>query len=155
MAQRRKRIAGDRSASTRAFAVVVEELRGHFKAFGERLDGLESTMTAGFTRVDERLAGIDGRLDVIDGRLDVIDGRLDGIDGRLDGIDGRLDGIDGRLDGIDGRIDRVEAPLAGLVHDVGLIKAAVLEQGRTLKAKVSRDEVEAIVERAVTRTKGA
>jgi hypothetical protein len=120
VAERKKGSSKGASGSAHAFAVVVEEMRGHFKAFGERLDGF-----------GQRLDGIDGRLDGIDRRLDGIDVRLDGIDVRLDGIDVRLDGIDRRLDGIDGRLD-------DLTHDMGLVKTAVLEHSRALKQKVDR-----------------
>jgi archaellum component FlaC len=136
----------------RAFAVLVEDLRGQFRAFGERLEGIDERMTTGFARIDGRLDGIDGRLDGIDGRLDGIDGRLDGIDGRLDGIDGRLDGVDGRLDRVEHRLHHVEGELRGVVHELGLVKTASLEHGRMLKNMVRRDEVEAIVDRAMSRS---
>ncbi|HEY8088572.1 MAG TPA: hypothetical protein VIF09_12025 [Polyangiaceae bacterium] len=122
----------------RAFAVLVEDLRGQFRAFGERLEGIDERMTTGFARID--------------GRLDGIDGRLDGIDGRLDGIDGRLDGVDGRLDRVEHRLHHVEGELRGVVHELGLVKTASLEHGRMLKNMVRRDEVEAIVDRAMSRS---
>jgi hypothetical protein len=67
MAGRRKRTGANGSGESDGFTVVVEELRSHFKVFGERLDGveqrldtridgLEQTMTAGFARVGEQLA---------------------------------------------------------------------------------------------------
>lgn len=79
------------------------------------------------------------------------------VDSRLDGIDGRLDGIDGRLDGMDHRFDQVD-------REMGLVKTAVLDHGRELKeirggierierTKVDRDEVEAIVERVIARSR--
>jgi hypothetical protein len=40
MTTRRKRPAGEKLDATRAFSIVVEEMRGHFRAFGEQLGAL-------------------------------------------------------------------------------------------------------------------
>jgi hypothetical protein len=74
VAERKKGNAGDRAGAARAYSVILEEMRGHFRAFGERLDGfgerlngvektfgermdgLEDKMTAGFARVEGELA---------------------------------------------------------------------------------------------------
>jgi hypothetical protein len=170
--------------------VVIEELRSHFKVFGERLQGLDDVVRAGFARLDGRVDGVEGRFDGLEGRFDGLEGRFDGIEGRFNGIEGRFDGLEGRFngleerfdgiearfDGIEGRFDGIEARfdgiegrfdgleermtagfahvderLDGLSHEVGLVKLAVLEHGRALKEKVDRNEVEAIVERAMGR----
>jgi hypothetical protein len=128
MAARRKRTASDGSGESRGYAVVVEELRSHFKVFGERLDGVEQ-------RLDTRIDGVGQRLDGLEQRLDA----------RIDGLEQRLDA---RIDGLE---QRVTAQLADLSHEVGLVKIAVLEHGRALKEKVDRDEVQAMVERATGR----
>jgi hypothetical protein len=121
MAARRKRTASEGSGESRGYAVVVEELRSHFKVFGERLEGVEQ-------RLDTRIDGLEQRLDA-----------------RIDGLEQRLDA---RIDGLE---QRVTAQLADLSHEVGLVKIAVLEHGRALKEKVDRDEVQAILERATGR----
>jgi hypothetical protein len=46
---------------------------------------------------------------------------------------------------------QVDVRFARVEHEIGLLKIAVIEQGRELKKKVDRDEVEAIVERVVVR----
>jgi archaellum component FlaC len=94
------------------------------------------------------------------------------MDGRFEQIDRRFKQMDGRFEQIDRRFDRMEGRFEGLETDVGLLKLAVTENGRELKQvrasverleervdaidaklerKVDRDEVEAIVERVVTR----
>jgi hypothetical protein len=128
MAARRKRTAGDGSGESRGYAVVVEELRSHFKVFGERLDGVEQ-------RLDARIDGLEQRLDA----------RIDGLEERLDT---RIDHLEQRMTA---GFTRVDERLDELSHEVGLVKLAVLDHGRALKEKVDRDEVEAIVERAMGR----
>jgi predicted nuclease with TOPRIM domain len=96
-ARRRKSEKLPATDETRAFTVVVEQMQGHFKAFGERLD-----------LMDERLCR---RLDSVDGRLDRVEGGLHRVEGRLDRVEGRLDGVDGRLDAVDGRLERIENKL--------------------------------------------
>jgi archaellum component FlaC len=140
MATRRKKMASDGSEASRAVGIVLEEMRGHFKAFGERFDGVDGRLDG----IDRRLDGIDRRLDGVEGRLDRVEGRLDGVERRLEGVEGRLDGVEGRLEGVEGRLDDVS-------HEVGLVKIAVLENTRALKEKVDRAEVEAIVARVTGR----
>jgi chromosome segregation ATPase len=137
MAARRKKVPSDGAEASRAFAVVVEEMRGHFKVFGERLAGLDEKVTAGFARVDER--------------LDRIDERVTNVEHRLTNVEDRLTNIEHRLTNIEHRLTNVEGQLAELSHEVGLVKDAVLEHARALKSKVNRDEVEAIVERVTGR----
>jgi len=43
----------------RVFAVVVEQLRGEFKVFGEALGGLRQQMTDGFAAVDRRFERVE------------------------------------------------------------------------------------------------
>ena len=46
----------------RAFAVVVEQLRGDFKVFGEALGGLRQQMNDGFAAVDRRFERVEHEL---------------------------------------------------------------------------------------------
>jgi hypothetical protein len=71
------------------------------------------------------------------------------LQGFRDHVDRRFEQIDQRFDRVDRRFDRVD-------QEMGLLKSAVLEHGRELKEiraglekKVDRNEVEALVERAV------
>jgi hypothetical protein len=50
MVAARRRKASNADGNGRAFAVLVEEMRGHFKAYGEPLDGVKRTRTASGTR---------------------------------------------------------------------------------------------------------
>jgi septal ring factor EnvC (AmiA/AmiB activator) len=84
-------------------------------------------------------------------RFDVVDQRFEAVDRRFDAMDRRSDAMDQRF----GRVDR----------DLGLLKTAVLDNSRELKAvgqavaamagaldeKVDRAEVEEIVERVLDR----
>jgi hypothetical protein len=51
MSDRRKGPPVPQPNGERAFAVVVEQLRGEFKVFGEALGGLRQQMTGGFDEV--------------------------------------------------------------------------------------------------------
>jgi hypothetical protein len=126
----RRRKASNGAGSLRTLTRVVERMRSDFKAFGARLEGLDDKMSAGFARVDKR---------------------LDGVDGRLDGVDERLERVEGQLADLSHAVAGLSHEVADLSNDVGLVKVAVLEHGRALKRKVDRDEVEAVVERVVTR----
>ncbi len=123
MAGRRKVAGGGENDGGRAFAVVVEQLRGDFRVFGEALGGLTE-------------------------KVDGLSARVDGLSERVDGLSERVDGLSERVDGLEAKMDR---RFDSLEVDVGLMKAAILAQGRELTKKVDRDEVEGIVERAVAR----
>src|SRR5580704_7697763 len=105
------------------FTVVLEDIRSQFRVFGEALQGVRETM----------------------------DARFDAVDRRFDAVDRRFDAVDRRFDAVDARADRTDGELA-------LVKTAVLENNRELKELrgamtrlVDRDEVEAIVARALAR----
>ena len=105
------------------FTVVLEDIRSQFRVFGEALQGIRETM---------------------DARFDAVDRRFDAVDRRFSAVDGRFSAVDSRFDAVDARVDRV--------------KVAVLENNRELKELrgavsrlVDRDEVEAIVARALAR----
>ena len=102
-------------SSAQEFTVVLEDLRSHFKAFGEALDLVRDEMRRGFEQVDRRLAPLER--DVAGLKTDMA---------------------------------QVKTDVAGLKTDVALIKTAVLEEHRELATKVSREEVERIVQRAVS-----
>jgi predicted nucleic acid-binding Zn-ribbon protein len=123
-----------RGADAQAFTIVLEDLRAQFGVFGEALQGMREHM---------------------DNRFEAVDRRFDEVDRRFDEVDKRFEAVDGRLEGLNARLDRTE-------RDLGLVKAAVLENSRELKGvvqavagvvseKVGRAEVEAIVERALQR----
>jgi hypothetical protein len=125
----------------RAFAVVVEQLRGEFKVFGEalggfrqqfgeELGGLRQQMTDGFERVDRELGEVKRDLDEV--KLDLGDVKRD--------------------------LGEVKRDLGEVKVDLGLVKSAVTTHTRELREirgalgnKVERGEVEAIVEHAVAR----
>jgi chromosome segregation ATPase len=61
-----------------------QELREGFTQTGERLDRVETDLTAFRTETTERFNAVDERFARIDERFNAVDGRLDGIDQRLD-----------------------------------------------------------------------
>ena len=144
-----KRRAKD-DPSDRGTAILVEDMRAQFRVFGEALEGLRDQVVSGFDQVRQRFDGVDARFDRIDRRLDGMDTRFDGVDARFDRIDRRLDGMDTRFDGVDARLERVD-------REIGLLKSAVLENTREIRAevrrlddrKVDREEIDAIIARAV------
>ncbi len=137
MAARRKRSDRDASGSWRAVGVLLEDMRGQFRAFGEALSVLDDKVTA----LDGKVAALDGKVAALDGKVAALDGKVAALDSRVTALDVRMTAGFAR---VDQRLDRVE-------HELGLVKSAVLEHGRLLKQKVNRDEVEAIVERAIAR----
>ena len=89
VAEQRRRRGSD-------LAVVLAEMRGGFKAVGDRLDrvehrmnGFEERMTAGFDRVDARLDQVDVRLDRVDERLGHVEERLGAMPFTYDGASAR------------------------------------------------------------------
>jgi hypothetical protein len=122
----------------RAFAVVVEQLRGDFKVFGEALGGLRQ-------HVAEELGGF----------REEFTEELGGLRQQMN--DG-FAAVDGRFEKVDRRFERVEHELGEMRVDLGLVKSAATTHTRELREirsalgnKVERGEVEAIVEHAVAR----
>ena len=62
MAARKKAPSTSAPGGEHTFAVVVEQLRGEFKVFGEALGGLRQQMTDGFEAVDRRFARVEHEL---------------------------------------------------------------------------------------------
>ena len=120
--------------SARAFSVLVEEMRSQFKVFGEALEQQREQMARRFDQVDQRFDQVDRRFDQVDRRFEQVDRRFEQVDQRFE------------------RVDR----------ELGLVKAAVLENSREIRQlrgavealdakKADRDEVEGIVERVLVR----
>jgi chromosome segregation ATPase len=151
--------------SGEAFVVVLEDIRSQFRVFGESLQGLREHMDDRFEAVDRRFEAVDKRFDEVDRRFEAVDKRFDEVDKRFEAVDKRFDEVDKRFDRLEGRVGRGEGDLA-------LVKTAVLENSRTLAdhgrelreiravvtasavrldEKVSRVEVEDIVERAIAK----
>ncbi len=55
-----------------AFAVVVEEIRGQFRVFGEALAGLRDEMSRRFDEVDRRFHEVDRRFDGVAGDIGLL-----------------------------------------------------------------------------------
>jgi hypothetical protein len=117
-------------SAARHFSVIVEDLLSQFKVFGEALQGLRENMAL----------------------------RFDGIDRRFDGIDRRFGGIDRRFDGIDQEILLLKdaslthtRELKEVNHQLREIRTSVDRLAEKVDQKVDRTEVEAIVERALSR----
>ena len=121
----------------RAFAVVVEQLRGDFKVFGEALGGLRQEMTEGFAAVDRRFERVEHELGEV--KRDLGEVKRDLGEVKLE-------------------LGEVKRDLGEVKVDLGLVKSAVTTHTRELREirgalgnKVERGEVEAIVEHAVAR----
>jgi archaellum component FlaC len=76
---RRKKGNGHDSELARGFAVVVEEMRGHFKVFGEQL----SLQGDRLTRVEEKLTGLDEKVTRLDEKVTGLDQRMERVEHRL------------------------------------------------------------------------
>ena len=124
----------------RAFAVVVEQLRGEFKVFGEALGGLRQQMTDGFAAVDRRFERVERELGEMRVDLDAV----------------KADVAELKVDVAELKVDVAEVKV-----DLGLVKSAATTHSRELREirqvlgnKVERGEVETIVEHVVARTAG-
>ena len=114
----------------RAFAVVVEQLRGEFKVFGEALGGLRQEMNDRFERVEHELGEV--KRDIGEVKRDLSEVKRD--------------------------VGEVQRELGEVKVDLALVKSAATTHTRELREirsalgnKVERGEVEAIVEHAVAR----
>lgn len=65
--------------------------------------------------------------------VDRLASEVSGVNLRLDRIDGRLDRVEGRLDRVEGRLDRIEGDVKEMKSELGTVKYAVLDIGRTVK----------------------
>ena len=129
MATRKKRVA-ENGSTARGFAIVVEQMQGHFKVFGEQLGALREQVTS----LDHKVTSLDHKVTSLDHKVTSLDHKVTALD----------DKVTTGFAQVELRFERVE-------HEIGLLKVAVIEQGRELKKKVDRDEVEAIVERVIAR----
>ena len=134
MAGRKKSSPVPPADGARAFAVVVEQLRGDFKIFGEALGGLRQQVT-------EEIGGL---------RKEMND--------RFERVEHELGDVKRDLHEVKGDLDGVKRDLGEVKVDLGLVKSAVTTHTRELREirsalgnKVERGEVETIVEHAVAR----
>jgi hypothetical protein len=105
----RRCLARRRMMEDRHVAVLLEDLHGRFKGFGEALQVTNQKLDAMGTQI----AVIDTRLNGIDKRLDGMDKRLGGVDKRLDGMDKRLGGLAVDMKDVKKRLTRVERATNG------------------------------------------
>jgi hypothetical protein len=113
LATRRRKSEDDAS---RGYVIILEEMRGHFKVFGEQLGA-----------VGDRVTSLEGKFTSLEGKVTALDDRVTALD------------------------HKVDHGFARVEHRLGLVELAITEHTRELKKKVDRDEVEAIVDRAVAR----
>ncbi len=139
----------DAHEGERAFAVVVEQLRGEFKVFGEALGGLRQQMTDGFERVDREIGEV--KRDLVEVKRDLVEVKRDLVEVKRDLVEVKRDLVEVNRDLVE-----VKRDLGEVKVDLGLVKAAVTTHTRELREirgalgnKVERGEVEAIVEHAV------
>ncbi len=146
----------DAREGERAFAVVVEQLRGEFKVFGEALGGLRQQMTDGFERVDREIGEV--KRDLVEVKRDLVEVKRDLVEVKRDLVEVKSDLVEVKRDLVEVNRDLVEVKrdLGEVKVDLGLVKAAVTTHTRELREirgalgnKVERGEVEAIVEHAV------
>jgi chromosome segregation ATPase len=144
MADRKKGLPTPPPDGERAFAVVVEQLRGEFKVFGEALGGLRQQMTERFVAVEQQLGAM---------RVDLAAMRAD-----LDEVKADLDQVKVDLNEVKVDLNEVKVDLSEVKVDLGLVKSAATTHSRELRDlrralgnKVERGEVETIVEHVVAR----
>jgi chromosome segregation ATPase len=165
MAGRRQGPSKPAADGARAFAVVVEQLRGEFKVFGEALGGLRQQMTDGFDEVRGDVAEL--KHDVTGLKHDVTELKHDVTELKHDVTGLKHDVTELKHDVAElkhdmGEVKRdlaeVKVDLAEVKVDLSLVKSAATTHSRELREirsalgnKVERGEVEAIVEHVVAR----
>lgn len=102
--------------------LLLDEMHGMRKEFGERLD-----------RVENRLDRVEKRLDRVENRLNRVEERLDRVENRLNRVEERLDKVEEHLAKVDSRLDKLES-------DTSSLKEGQLGQSRLLKYLAKRVE---------------
>jgi tetrahydromethanopterin S-methyltransferase subunit G len=93
--------------------VVLEEIRGQFKVFGESLRATNDKIDRLAYDMNDRFDGVDSRLSNVEGRLTNVEGRLSNVEGRLSNVEGRLSNVEGRLSNVEGRLTNMALALNG------------------------------------------
>ena len=91
-------------------AVLLEQIRGQFKLFGESLQATNEKIDRRSAEMREALTGVEHRLDV---RLTHVESRLINVEGRLINVEGRLTNVEGRLINVEGRLTNMAMALNG------------------------------------------
>lgn len=110
------------------------------------LEQLHQVVVQGFASINSKL---DAKVDALETKIGALDAKIDGVDAKLDA---KVDALEAKMDAGFARIDQ----------DFAFVKRAITDHTQELKEiratldkKVDRDEVEAIVERAVARAIGS
>ena len=172
MTGRKKGPSAPAPDGARAFTVVLEQLRGEFKVFGEALDGVRQQMNDRFETVDRRFDAVDRRFERVEHDLGEVKRELGEVKRDLGEVKGELGEVKRDLGEVKrdlGEVKRdlgvvktdlgeVQSDLADVKVDLGLVKSAATTHSRELREirgalgnKVERGEVEAIVEHVVAR----
>jgi chromosome segregation ATPase len=142
----------------RAFTVVLEQLHGEFRVFGEALGGLRQHMNDRFDAVDRRFERVEHELgevkrDLVEVKRDLVEVKRDLVQVKQDLGDVQRDLADVQRD-----LGEVQRDLADVKVDLGLVKSAATTHSRELREiraalgnKVERGEVEAIATHVVAR----
>jgi chromosome segregation ATPase len=137
VATRKKKGDGDASDVARGFVVVIEEMRGQFRAFGEKLTALDDRVTAGFAEMGDRLGRVEHGLARVERRVGQLEERVGQLEVRVGQLEVRVGQLEERVGHVEVRLGQVEV--------------AILETRHDRKKKVDRDEVGGIVEGVLAR----
>jgi septal ring factor EnvC (AmiA/AmiB activator) len=135
----------------RAFTVVLEQLHGEFRVFGEALGGLRQHMNDRFDAVDRRFERVEHELGEV--KRDLVEVKRDLVQVKQD-----LGDVQRDLGDVQRDLGEVQRDLADVKVDLGLVKSAATTHSRELREiraalgnKVERGEVEAIARHVVAR----
>jgi hypothetical protein len=106
-----RRRAADREPEHHGFTVVLEEMRGQFRVFGEALQGLREHMDARFAQVETRFERVDARFERVDARFERVDADLGLLKSAVIDQGRRMGRIEGDLRDVHIRLDRIEGRL--------------------------------------------
>jgi predicted nuclease with TOPRIM domain len=129
----------------------------------DAIEELRRIVVQGFASVNDRFDALDaklsGRIDGLEGGMGRLEGGMGRLEGRMGRLEGRMDGLEGRMDGLEAKMDGLEAKMetgfARVDEAFAYVRRALLDHNEELRKKVDRDEVEALVERAVARAIGS
>jgi len=108
MAVKKKRV-GANGERRHNYAVVLEDLRAQFKAFGEKLDG-------------------------VDAKVERLDAKVERLDANVERLDANVERLDAKVERLDAKVERLDAKIENVRSELGFVKLAVLELAKDRRA---------------------
>jgi chromosome segregation ATPase len=128
--------------------VLLEEVRGHYKALAEALDGV-AQKTNKIDGLEDKSEKVHTKVDSLGVQFKKLDGRVGVLDNKVDKLDGRVGVLDNKVDKLDGRVGVLDNKVDKLSDDMDFVKGELRVIRNELKEKVGRDEFQLLEERVI------